>query len=260
MYYELYIDVFFLVNFMMDYLMLLVTRKMLKCSATHGNVCVGALAGAFLTCVVVILPVPYAFVKFMLFHLAVNTCMIKLGLKVSHIREFARAFCLLYVSGFLLGGVFTFLHQYVRAWSLFFALAIASYYLVQGIWKLMVLTQRIRQFDCEVTLYLGENSYPMHAVIDTGNTLLDPLSGKPVSVVSREIFPESVLSEHTGQMREVPYRAVGTDAGVIPVLTFDRMRICWEQDFWVEHPVIALAKESLSAAGRYEMILNPELF
>lgn len=41
MYYELYIDVLFLVNFMMDYILLLLVRRMLKCTATHGNIWYG---------------------------------------------------------------------------------------------------------------------------------------------------------------------------------------------------------------------------
>ena len=61
-YYELYVDVLFLVNFMMDYLLLLLVKKMLKCTATHGRVCLGAFAGALLTCIVV-MKISNAFVE-----------------------------------------------------------------------------------------------------------------------------------------------------------------------------------------------------
>ena len=50
MYYELYIDVLFLVNFMMDYILLLITRRLIKADASYGRVCLGALAGSILTC------------------------------------------------------------------------------------------------------------------------------------------------------------------------------------------------------------------
>ena len=59
MYYELYIDVLFLVNFMMDYILLLLVRKMLKCTATHGNVFMGAMTGSFLTCLIIVLPISH---------------------------------------------------------------------------------------------------------------------------------------------------------------------------------------------------------
>ena len=47
MYYELYIDVFFLVNFMMDAILLEILRKILGCPVSHGRVLLGAGAGAF---------------------------------------------------------------------------------------------------------------------------------------------------------------------------------------------------------------------
>ena len=86
MYYELYVDVFFLVNFMMDFLLLLITRKILKCSATHGNICLGSLVGSLLTCFVVVLPIRSAILKLMLFHIVINVLMIYIGL-VHTLRE-----------------------------------------------------------------------------------------------------------------------------------------------------------------------------
>ena len=79
MQYELYIDVFILVNFMMDYMILAVTDKILHCHSSGKRRCLGALIGAVLTCAVLLIPVPYAFVKFILFHGFVNIVMIKSG-------------------------------------------------------------------------------------------------------------------------------------------------------------------------------------
>ena len=133
MYYELYVDVFFLVNFMMDFLLLLIARKILKCSATHGNICLGSLVGSLLTCFVVVLPVRSAILKLMLFHIVINVLMIYIGLRVHTLREIVRAWIALYIGGFLLGGVFTYFQQYLKMGSLFFAVAVFSYWIVQGI-------------------------------------------------------------------------------------------------------------------------------
>ena len=43
-YYELYIDVFFLVNFMMDAILLEILRKILGCPVSHGRVLLGFIA------------------------------------------------------------------------------------------------------------------------------------------------------------------------------------------------------------------------
>ena len=153
MYYELYIDVFFTVNFTMDYILLAAVRKMLKCPVKYGRIALGALLGSALTCLVIILPVPYTFVKFVLFHGMVNVLMIRAGLLVKWGSDMLRAWILLYISGFLTGGVFQFLGQYMRIGSLFFVLAVASYYAVSGIWSLISYLSEQNQYRCQAELY-----------------------------------------------------------------------------------------------------------
>ena len=260
MYYELYIDVLFLVNFMMDYLVLLTTKKILKCSATHLNVCIGALIGALATCVIICLPIPYAFIKIIMFHTIVNTCMIKIGLKVSGASNFLKAFLLLYVSSILFGGILTLVQQYVRIGSLFFAIAIAGYYLVQGIWWLILQIQRINQYKCQVSLFIDNKIYKVTAMIDTGNRLTDPLTHQPVCLAERRAIEITSTEQEGRGIRYIAFHSVGCPAGMIPIIKFDRMCIHREEDYWVENPVIGLCEDVLSAEGEYEMILNPDVF
>ena len=194
MYYELYIDVFFLVNFVMDYLLLLFIRKTLKCTATHGRVCLGAAVGAFLTCLIVILPISSIVMKFILFHVFVNTCMIRAGLKIKTIRSFVKSLLMLYIGGFLLGGILEAFRQYVRVGSLFFAVAIAGYYMVLWIWKFISYLQRYSSYHCEVELYLGDRMYRVKGMIDTGNGLSDPISGRPVNILERKIVKKLFIN------------------------------------------------------------------
>ena len=50
MYYELYIDVLFLENFLMDYILLLITKHVLCSREPVWRICLAALAGALATC------------------------------------------------------------------------------------------------------------------------------------------------------------------------------------------------------------------
>ncbi len=258
MYYELYIDIFFLVNFMMDYMMLSVVRRMLRCSATHGSVCLGAALGALCTCIVVALPIPYMFIKFILFHVVVNTLMIKTGLKARWDRNFLKAYLLLYVSGFLLGGVFTYFYQYIRYASLFFAFALVSYYLVLGIWNLIGYLARQENYRCEVMLYQGDRTLRVTAVIDTGNALKDPVTSQPVSILDREAARKLYGSKEAEGLRFIPYHSIGKAEGVMPLLRVDRMEVLKKEHKVVERPYVAVCEEPVSADG-YEMLLNPDI-
>lgn len=260
MYYELYVDVFFMVNFMMDYVLLLIVRKMLQCTATHGRICIGAAMGSFLTGMIVILPIPYAVIKLILFHVFVNTCMIRVGLKIKSIRAFLKAMIMLYIGSFLLGGILEVFRPYVRVGSLFLVIAIAGYYLVLGIWKFVSYVQKWNQYHCRVELYLGNERYEIKGMIDTGNSLREPISGKPVSVLNRmtarKLFGEKSLKD----VRYIPYQSIGKQDGVLPAFRFDKMCIYSDKTCWVKEPLIAISEETIGTEEEYEMILNPNLF
>lgn len=260
MYYELYVDVLFLVNFMMDYILLLIVRRMLKCSATHANVCLGAAIGSLLTCIVVVLPIPYSFIKLILFHLVVNTCMIRAGLKIKTIRHFVKAYMMLYIGSFLLGGIMEIFQPYVKFGGLFLVIAIAGYYTVLGIWKFISYVQRWSQCHCKVELYLGNEKYEINGMIDTGNGLRDPISGLPVSVLDRATAKRLLGEERVENVRYIPYQTIGKQAGVLPVVQIDKMCVYRDTECWTSQPLIGISEEELFAGGEYEMILNPNLF
>ena len=259
MYYELYVDVLFCVNFMMDYLLLLIVQKMLKCSATHGSICLGAMIGSLLTCIVIVCPIPYAFVKVLLFHVVVNTCMIRVGLKIRNIRSFVKAIMMLYIGAFLLGGVLGTLQPYIRIGSLFLVVAIAGYYLVLGIWKFVTYVQRWNQCHCEVELHFGGEICRVKGLMDTGNGLMDPVSGSPVSVLDKRTA-NKLLGNETKNFRYISYRTIGKEHGLMPVVRIDGIRVCGEKECWIERPLIGISEKEIGSEEEYEMILNPNLF
>ena len=260
MYYELYVDVLFLVNFMMDYLLLLLVKKMLRCTATHGTIFLGAALGSFLTCVIVVLPIPYAVLKFVLFHMVVNTFMIRAGLKIKNMREFAKAYIMLYIGGFMLGGVLEALHQYVRVTSLFFAIAVGGYHIVSKLWDFIAAVHRINQYQCKVDLYLGEKRCQVTGIIDTGNGLRDPISGMPVNILDKTVARQFLGDIKMSQVRYVPYHSIGKKEGVLIALAIDRMCVHKENACWIQKPLIGVSEEMISAEGEYQMILNPNIF
>ena len=58
MQYEVYLDVLFLENMMMDFLILLAVKKVFPCSATYGSLLAGSFTGSLLTCAILFFPCP----------------------------------------------------------------------------------------------------------------------------------------------------------------------------------------------------------
>lgn len=260
MYHELYIDVFFCVNFMMDYLLLLIVKRILKFSATHGNICFGSLLGSSLTCLVVVIPVLSPLIKLMIFHGGISLLMLRAGLGIKEKREMFRGLIGLYTGGFLLGGVFTFLHQYMRTGSLFFGIAVLSYHGVQEIWSFITCLQRFLSYRCKVTLSFESGECTVDAIIDTGNCLRDPLTDRPVCVLEESKVKAYISDEKLAKLRRIPFCSVGQSDGRIPVIEIEKMCIHKEKEYRISHPVIGICGERISGKGGYGMILNPDIF
>ena len=90
MHYELYIDLFFLINFLMDYFLLLMVGKMLKCRIRRLRIIAGAMVGAFLTCIFVVF-LRGKIWRLVLFHGVMNMCLLKTGLGIKEKRTLIKA-------------------------------------------------------------------------------------------------------------------------------------------------------------------------
>ena len=128
MYYELYIDVFFLENFMIDSLLLLAVGHVLKCRQSYGRIIAGGIVGSLLTCLVIIIPLPAA-AKLILFHVIVNSLMITTGLKITGAGQFIKAVVLLYLSAIVIGGAVQLFRPWLRYAGLLYAAFAAGYVL-----------------------------------------------------------------------------------------------------------------------------------
>ena len=159
----------------------------------------------------------------------------------------------------MLGGVLETLQPYIRIGSLFLVVAIAGYYLLLGIWKFVTYVQRWNQCHCEVELHFEGEIYQIKGLLDTGNGLMDPVSGSPVSVLDKRTA-NKLLGEETKNFRYISYRTIGKEHGLMPVFRIDGIRVCGEKECWIERPLIGISEKEIGSEEEYEMILNPNLF
>ena len=126
-----------------------------------------------------------------------------------------------------------------------------------------------------IKLYLGENTADLTALVDTGNTLTDPVSGQPVVVAEGErlgqLFPQGKrpslvdLRNPTGALtrlgtgewksrfRLLPYRSVGVDHGLLLAVRVDRMELDGQR---IGPMLVALSPTSVSDGGGYKALIG----
>ena len=266
MYYELYLDVFFLTNLWMDYLILVLTNRLLKKPPGRIRCFLGGTAGAFGVCLLVVLPVPKNIGILLPAYVVTSTWMVKIGCKIKDIRDWIRCIVILYLVTFLWGGMFFALYQTPAALHLrtFLFLSTISYEVLGLGFRLYRRLTRHRDHTCDVTLYVNDKSKKVRGLYDTGNSLVDTLTGKPVSVIDAA-YVESLFStppEYNEALKPhyIPYHAIGTEHGVLLVITFESMVIDRMGELHViPQPVLALSQGNVSFTQHYQLILNPNL-
>lgn len=257
MHYELYIDVLFVENFMMDSLLLLTTRTVLKNQVRLWRCFCGGASGSAAMCMIIALPLPGA-MKYVLFYGPVFTGMLLIGLDIRTIKGFLESAGIMYAASFLMGGILQALRPYIRITGLFFTAAIPVWYLLTGIFRLLVHVRKEQSRICRVVLITKTGEYGLYALLDTGNLLNDFLTGEPVSVIDRETA-ERIFSSGEN-VRYIPYQSVGGES-IMPVIRAVEMQLEYENGHAgkIQAPLIGICDSVFSKNGKYQIIINPDI-
>ena len=95
-------------------------------------------------------------------------------------------------------------------------------------------------------------------ILQEGNSLRDAVTGKPVSIIDKQVIEELYGGKDIAGIRYIPYHSIGKAEGVMPLITLDGMYVCRKEKEWIEKPLAAICEEDMTA-DRYEMILNPDV-
>lgn len=261
MYYTLYIDVFFLENLLTDYLLLTVTGRILKIRIPTVKRILAAGSGSLAVCLVYLAGGQDSITGKLILYGAIAPGMVFLSLPGSERPLYGKAVFLLYLNGFLLGGLFGWLRGAVAFPVypfLFFTLV--SYELLKLLQK-DIFRQREQEQDIRsVTIRYGKNTCTVRALLDTGNRLTDPIFGKPVSILT-ENLKDRLLGGTEPVWYPIPYHSVGRKNGYLPAFYADELEV--ETEDGVKHrtekPLLGVTKEPLSSTENYSMILHPAL-
>lgn len=266
MYYELYLDVLFFTNLWMDYLILVLTNRLLKKTPNRIRCFLGGAAGALGVCLLLILPVRKSIAILLPAYVVTSTWMVKIGCKIKDIRDWIRCTVTLYLVTFLWGGMFFALYQTPAALHLrtFLFLSTISYEVLSLAFWFYRRQARHRDHYCDVTLHVNDKSKKVRGLYDTGNSLVDTLTGKPVSVIDAACLESLFFTppEYNEALKPhyIPYHAIGTEHGVLLTITIESMVIDRHGEMQViPQPVLALSQGNVSFTQHYQLILNPNL-
>lgn len=96
----------------------------------------------------------------------------------------------------------------------------------------------------------------VHALIDSGNLLHDPYTGKPVSMIDREFYESGFGCAQNPRL--IPYESLGCKHGMLESVLIEGLSFSYEGCAWnVKEPALGLAEHRIFEKKPYQMIINP---
>lgn len=294
-----YVDILFFENLVINYFILWVSKKILKSASSSLRLFLGALIGAVYVIILLILPGVKAYYTG-LAKILLSMFIVAVSFNSKKIIEFMKALCVFYISTFIFAGAaFAFLYfkgtgGFVRngivyffgnsKWTAIFLSVITVgiiFVVVRDIWVAKHIKESML---VPINISIENKTVGFDALVDTGNSLCDPLSKLPVVVVEfkaicsilpdeiKSIFEEklendlaavtSAVSKSSwfSRFRLIPFSSLGKENGMLIGFKPDFVQVSVnEAQKNIREVVVGIYNRSLSRNDSYKALLGPEL-
>lgn len=281
-----YADVLVSINILITYIFLVCTRVICKTATNKFFVAIGSFVGGF-SALIIFADIKYQALSFFI-KLVIGAIIVVISFLPRSIRSFFRLFLGFFTVSVIFGGVMYFLEITINPekimyynGTVYFDMSITylvgSVLVIYGVFLLVqyVLDKKVNsEIKCELKIVFRNTEVTFSAIIDTGNSLTDGLTGRPVAVAelsavaplfdynevaflkkgSYENIPETIKKH----IRVVPCGAV-TGEGVLLGIIPEKVEVKTKTKVYTnDYCVIGVVNKSLSK-GDYRALLNEKI-
>lgn len=278
----LYIDIYFLINWTMDMILIILTGHVRKNKPSVFRYVLAAFFGSVWSLAPVLAPDIWGWLFALASYIGICALMCWVAYPIGGIRQMAAAIATLYLTTWGMGGILNFLYFQTNV-GVWLKNALYGEYAVPGVWWLFICAAMVggvwilawdwyryvngsRKMIYPVEIQMGEKRIKANALIDTGNRLYTP-GGSPVSIMDHGLAEEWLGDQEVRQMDHrleggipytlIPYQSIGREQGFLAVIKADRMIIHRDtSDETVTAPVIGISELCFSRGKEYQVILH----
>ena len=272
----IYADILVVVNFIVDFFLLLAATRLLRRGPKTVRLILGGLLGGFASCVI-FLPPLHIFTDIVI-RLAICLSMSLIAFGYESLRFFIRAAGTVLILTCGYGGIMAAIWSLFRPHGMavvrsvvyfdispFFLVAatVGFYLLFTGV-SYVFHKRSVTAQNCEVTVIAAQNQIKVKGLLDTGNSLEDTLESGEVLIGDRAcvaaLFGENPFdnSDYRHRYRLIPCGTV-SGGGMLEAYRCDSARIQTDgRSVTLHKPLLAISKVPI---GEESMVLiNPEIF
>ncbi|MBQ8001984.1 MAG: sigma-E processing peptidase SpoIIGA [Clostridia bacterium] len=278
-----YIDVLFGINFLINILIVEGTAAIISEDIKWYRSLLAAFLGSVYA-VAVFFP-SMGFAQSLAMKILLSALMVVCAFKIKNGRHFVKLLGCFYLVSFIFGGGIIAVMSMTRLGSMTGAVYSNGTVYFNLPWKVLIgsaagvyfmvyMFGRIRKkrlakvsLSRKLTIYINGNSVSTNAIIDTGNSLFDPITGKPVIVCEyaelKGVVPEAdngslveKMSRAGLKVRLIPFSSIGREKGLMPGFMPDMVLLDGKE---VKSCVVGISEIPLSSRAEYHALLNPSV-
>ncbi|MCI5602632.1 MAG: sigma-E processing peptidase SpoIIGA [Clostridiales bacterium] len=277
--YIVYLDVFFMINFLMDYMIILITSKIAKIKKKRIRKLAGAGFGALYS-VIVIKPLTNHLFKITLVNILVAAVMVFISFGFMSASVYIKNVLLLFVVSFTMSGIINYLYystiigKYVRNVlsgdsnkvvnaRKFILVSVLAYILLSAIVRIIFIIRKDMELYYDVKITFRGKSVVVRGLYDTGNGLTEPVSGKMVHIAEYKILKPLLEGDEKAKenIYVIPFHSIGEEDGIMYGIRMDEMVVLVDDEpKFLYNPIIGIYIGNVSKRGNYSVILNRETF
>lgn len=277
--YIVYLDVFFMINFLMDYMIILITSKIAKIKKKRIRKLAGAGFGALYS-VIVIKPLTNHLFKITLVNILVAAVMVLISFGFMSASVYIKNVLLLFVVSFTMSGIINYLYystiigKYVRNVlsgnsnkvvnaRKFILVSVLAYILLSAIVRIIFIIRKDMELYYDVKITFRGKSVVVRGLYDTGNGLTEPVSGKMVHIAEYKILKPLLEGDEKAKenIYVIPFHSIGEEDGIMYGIRMDEMVVLVDDEpKFLYNPIIGIYIGNVSKRGNYSVILNRETF
>ena len=296
---EVYIDILFILNFIMDYFIFWMVSKITYQKIPSKRLCLGSAFAAMFYCLIAAAPF-LRVIHIGIYLIILPLIPIRIIFKPSNLRQFIQLYIISNITALVVGGMsFGFVYwireqnimscihetgyQEFSIWILLLSVVI-SYGMIQL--SRYYMQKRNIQVQELYSLKIQYNGVTIiaQALLDTGNKVYDPITKAPVIIVTykmlKTLLPENISAAYTmgiddisfliketsgcdfgTRIRAIPYHSLGNPNGILLGFKADEVYISKDNLKWqrIEDSIIAIYQHDLHIEGTYHALLHADL-
>lgn len=291
-----YLDVIFLENIVINYIILYVTGLISKSKIKQNKLLLGALIGAIYSII-------YYLIKLKIYSsfiikIILSIVIIYVSFKSNNYKDLLKKVLLFYLTSFVFGGAIIAIIYMADSQNItiqngvlvgnytiktILIGVIIAYFTILIAFKIIKNKISKKDLICDISVRLDNKSIKTKALIDTGNMLKEPITNLPVIVMEHTLLydvipkdilnntekilggdfskiPDNIRDEYFSKLKVIPFSSLGKQNGMLLGIKGENLTVNLKDEIKkIDKLIIGIYNKSLTKRGEYRSLLGLEI-